>query len=294
MLIIKIILIVLLFSVFSIVAFIYLAPKKVTQLALNSERRRSGLKSKKIDLASKLIISYLEGGEGEPLVLLHGFGGNKDTFVRVAGYLTKTYKVIIPDIVGFGESSHPVEADYSPQEQAHRIREFTKALGINSLHLGGNSMGAQIAILYAANYPSDVNSLWLLSPSGIWSAPKSDVLKEIIETENNPLIARDLSEYKKVMALGMSKVPFIPKPMLKILAQERILNSSLEKKIFKQLLDCSLEGLIEGLYIKTLIVFGEEDRVLTLETADILNRLLPVSVKKRVLNVGHVQCLKTL
>ncbi|MFV1985072.1 MAG: hypothetical protein ACC657_16105, partial [Thiohalomonadales bacterium] len=52
---------------------IYLAPRQVTQFALNVERKRSGLVRKKIKLPNGLHYTYLEGGQGEPLILLHGF-----------------------------------------------------------------------------------------------------------------------------------------------------------------------------------------------------------------------------
>ena len=53
--------------------------------------------------------------------LLHGFGADKDHFARVAHWLTPHYRVIVPDLIGFGESSHPFDADYSPAAQAERL-----------------------------------------------------------------------------------------------------------------------------------------------------------------------------
>lgn len=284
----SVILPVLLIIIFFLIALVYLAPKAVTNFALNSERKRSGLVRKEITLPNGLHYAYLEGGQGEPLVLLHGFGGNKDTFTRVSRYLTKNYRVIIPDITGFGESVKPTKVDYSPPTQAERLRVLFQALGIANLHLGGNSMGGQIAIIYASLYPAEVKSLWLLSPAGVWSAPKSDVLNKIIETGQNVLTAKNTEEFKRIMALGMKKVPYIPKPMLTVLAQERIQNVTLEQEIFKEILDCSIEKKIAGMEIKTLIVFGDQDRIISLETAEILNSLLPNSTSIVLKNVGHV------
>jgi pimeloyl-ACP methyl ester carboxylesterase len=126
---------------------VYLAPRAVTIFALKPERKRSGLVRKEITLTNGLHYVYLEGGHGETLVLLHGFGGNKDTFTRVARYLTNDYRVIIPDIIGFGESLKPTKVDYSPPAQVERLRVLFQALGIAKLYLGGNSMGGQIAII---------------------------------------------------------------------------------------------------------------------------------------------------
>lgn len=272
----------------SLIAFVYLAPARAVKVALNATRKQSGLIRKEIALPNGLHYAYLEGGQGEPLMLLHGFGGNKDTFTRVSRFLVKRYRVIIPDIIGFGESAHPSQADYSTPAQVERLRELSQALNLKNLHLGGNSMGGQIALLYAALYPTEVNSLWLLSPAVARSSFKSDVLKVITESGRNSLIARNVKEFQEVMALGMSKPPFIPKPMLEVLAQERIQNAALEERIFQKIIDHSVEDQIRGMETPTLIVFGNQDRIISIETADVLSKLLPNSKVVVVQNAGHV------
>jgi len=288
MIILNSILLTILIFIFLIVALIYLAPNAVTRFALNSERKRSNLVRKEIDLPNGLHYAYLEGGQGEPLLLLHGFGGNKDTFVRVSGFLIKDFRVIIPDIIGFGESSHPSQADYSPSSQVEQLRGLLQTLGVGKIHLAGNSMGAQIAMIYSSLYPDEVKSLWLLSPAGIWSAPKTDILRRITETGRNLLIARNTEEFKQVMAIGMRKPPYIPKPMLNVLAQERIQNAELEEHIFQQLLECSVENQVAGIETQTLIIIGDQDRVLSVETIEILGKLLPNSKAIIMQCVGHV------
>ena len=64
--------------------------------------RRARLVLKRLTIAG-LDMPYLEGGRGEALVLVHGFGGDKDNFTRLAGFLTCKYRVIIPDLPGFGD-----------------------------------------------------------------------------------------------------------------------------------------------------------------------------------------------
>lgn len=268
--------------------FVYLAPATAIHVALNAERRRSGLIRKELDLPNGLRYVYLECGQGEPLMLLHGFGGNKDTFTRVSRFLVKHYRVIIPDMIGFGESSHPLEADYTPPAQVERLRVFAQALGIKTLHLGGNSMGGQIAMMYASLYSTEVKSLWLLSPGGILSVPQSDVFKTFTETGNNLLAARTVEQFKQVMVLGMEKVPWVPKPMLTVLAQERIQNATLEDRILRQIINYSVERHIAGLEIPTLIVFGDQDRVISLQAADVLKTLLPNARVIVLRNIGHV------
>jgi len=260
--------------------------------ALDYERGLAGLVRKEMELPGGLRYVYLEGGTGEPLMLLHGFGANKDNFVRVAKYLTPNYRVIIPDHIGFGESAKPAKADYTPRAQAERLRALARALGVPRLHLGGNSMGGHIALTYAALYPREVASLWLLAPAGVWSAPPSEMRKRIEQTGENPMIVKNEEEFARLVA-GVTVVPLpIPRRILDVLAQERIRNRDLEQRIFKQLADDSVEQRVRGLATPALIVWGAQDRVLHPASAGILQLLLPRSEAILMPGVGHLPMLE--
>ncbi|MGZ5079439.1 MAG: alpha/beta fold hydrolase [Usitatibacter sp.] len=278
--------------VIAAIGFVYLAPEKALRLAVDFERQHAGLVRKQIDLPGGLRCVYLEGGEGEPLMLLHGFGADKDNFTRVARFLTPHYRVIAPDQIGFGESAHPQEADYSPTAQAERARALAQALGIRSLHLGGSSMGGQIALTYAALHPKEIKSLWLLDPAGVWSAPASEVRKIIEETGRNPLMARSEDEFGQVFAIVMSDPPFIPRPMLDVMARERIRNFALEDRIFKQVTADSVESRVTGLATPAFIVWGDKDRAIDVAAADVLHKLMPHSRVAIMPGIGHLPMIE--
>src|SRR5437899_10183921 len=132
--IVKFLFVALLLIVVAAVALVYFAPQRAYQLDAAAERALAGLERKEIDLPGGLHYVYLDGGHGEPLMLLHGFGANKDNFVRVARFLTPRYRVIVPDHIGFGESAHPRDADYSPAAQSERLRTLAQSLGLTRLH----------------------------------------------------------------------------------------------------------------------------------------------------------------
>ena len=73
---------------------------------------------------------YLEGGQGEPLVLIHGFSADKDNFTRVARFLTPHYRVICPDLPGFGDATRDPSARHGIADQVTRLKAFLGALGI--------------------------------------------------------------------------------------------------------------------------------------------------------------------
>ena len=272
--------------------YFYLSPEQLVRRALEYERGLAGLVRKEAELTDGLRYVYLEGGAGEPLMLLHGFGANKDNFVRAAKYLTPRYRVIIPDHIGFGESAKPPKADYSSRAQAGRLRALAGALGVSRLHLGGNSMGGHIALAYAALYPKDVASLWLLAPAGVWSAPPSEMRRRIAQGGRNPMIVTNEEEFARLVA-GVTAAPLpIPRRFLDVLAQERIRNHELEQRIFKQLAEDSVEQRVRGLATPALIVWGAQDRVLHPASAGILQTLLARSEVVLMQGVGHVPMLE--
>lgn len=104
------------------------------------ERNKSGLSTKSVQVGNHKIV-YLEGGVGDAVVLLHGFGDSKDAWVKFSRELVKTNRVVIPDIPGFGESTKDYNSKYDIGTQVARIHEFAKAIGLKKFHIAGNSMG---------------------------------------------------------------------------------------------------------------------------------------------------------
>ena len=263
---------------------VYLAPGPTTRFFINVERMRSGLERKEVMLHDGVRIVYLEGGKGEPLMLLHGFSDDKDNFVYVARGLVGSYHVIIPDINGFGESSRPDGVNYGAEAQVQRMRAFATALGLKRLHLGGSSMGGQISLLYAADHPDEVKSLWLLDAGGLRSAPPSDMDK---------MKANQQQDFDAEADLAMSDPPFIPKPMMDYIGRERARNAPMEKIIAQHLShEPGVEDRIKGLMTPSLSVWGAQDRMLHPAGAQILHRLLPRSQVIIMPGTGHLPMLE--
>jgi pimeloyl-ACP methyl ester carboxylesterase len=284
----KTILLALAATVIAAVSVAYLAPASTWRLLVKLQRAGARLERKDIQLPDGLHYAYLEGGKGEPLLLLHGFGGNKDEFNAVAGHLTARYRVIVPDHIGFGESAHPVDADYSPPAQAKRLQSLAHALGCDSLHLAGNSMGGHIAMTYAALYPNEAKSLWLLDPSGVWSAPSGIAQTTISATGEHPLLIRKPEDLATIFEVSLSSPPYVPRPLLNVLAAPRIENYALERRILKELLSDSVEQRVAGLATPALIVWGSEDRIISVEASSTLNRLMPLSQVIVMQHTGHL------
>jgi pimeloyl-ACP methyl ester carboxylesterase len=158
--------------VLAVVVVYFAFPAAAFKFLLKAERSSAGLEQHSIKVDG-LHIEYLEGGQGDVVLLLHGFGANKDNWTRISKHITPHYRVIAPDLPGFGESSRQPDANYTIAAQADRVNAFVRTLGIQSFHLGGSSMGGNIAGVYAAQHPESVISLWLVAPGGVASADPS-------------------------------------------------------------------------------------------------------------------------
>ncbi|MBP2279646.1 pimeloyl-ACP methyl ester carboxylesterase [Psychrobacter sp. PL19] len=269
-----------------------------TQKIIQYERSKSDLAVKALMLSSGDKMVYAENGNvaGEPLLLIHGFGGNKDNFTRIAQQL-ENYNLIIPDLLGFGESSKPMAADYRADAQATRLHELMQAKGVASnIHVGGNSMGGAISVAYAAKYPKEVKSLWLIDSAGFWSAgvPKS---LEDATLENNPLLINKTEDFYNMYDFVMSKPPYIPKSIKAVFAQERIANKTLESKILAQIIEDNVEErakIIAEYNIPTLVVWGEKDKVIKPETVTLIKEIIPQSQIITMPEIGHVPMIEAV
>ena len=269
-----------------------------TQKLVQYERNKSDLAVKALTLSSgdKMVYAENDNLTGEPLLLIHGFGGNKDNFTRLANQL-EGYHLIIPDLLGFGESSKPMTADYRSEAQATRLHELLQAKGLTSnIHVGGNSMGGAISVAYAAKYPKDVKSLWLVDSAGFWSAgvPKS---LESATLENNPLLINNKEDFYKMYDFVMYKPPYIPKSVKAVFAQERINNKELDAKILKQIVTDSVEErakIIAKYNIPTLVVWGDKDQVIKPETTELIKEIIPQAQVIIMPEVGHVPMVEAV
>lgn len=107
-------------------------------------------------------------GEGEPLLLLHGFGESTYSWRKVVPALSEHYRTIAIDLNGFGFTERPKEpAAYSRDGQLRLILGVLDALGIESTHVAGHSYGGSMSLALAARHPERVRSLILIDSAAV-------------------------------------------------------------------------------------------------------------------------------
>lgn len=114
--------------------------------------------------ADGLRLSTYVVGKGEPLLMLHGLGGSKISWLPLVDSLAQAHRVIVPDLPGHGESEKPV-ADYSPRFYAHIVRCLMDELDAPTAVVLGNSMGGRVALELALRSPARVSAMALLCPA---------------------------------------------------------------------------------------------------------------------------------
>ena len=113
-------------------------------------------------------IALLRAGEGDPVLLLHGLGATKASFLPTVAALADRYRVIALDLPGFGESDKPIAAAYDAPYFARAVISLLDELGLERAHLIGNSMGGRIAIETGLLERRRVDRIVLLSPALAW------------------------------------------------------------------------------------------------------------------------------
>jgi len=264
--------------------------------AIAAERAISGLQRKVVQIDG-FEVPYLQGGKGEPLVLIHGFGGSKDNFNRVAYYLTNHYTVYAIDVPGFGASTRDMNADYVINTQIDRVHEIIEKLGLKQPHIGGNSMGGWISGAYAAKYPDNVASIWFLAPAGLLESRKSEVIQKFEKTGEIVLTASNREEFEKIVDVVMFKRPaFAPGFVVEAMAARAAADQTLHQRIYKDFKsvpsDMATALSTSNYKGPALIVWGKEDRVLHVDGAAELKTAMPGFDVILMDQVGHVPMME--
>lgn len=270
-------------------AVYFLFPGFLYDLSIQRYRDRAGLTEHRVQVGDH-VIAYLEGGTGEPIVLLHGFGADKDHWTQFAEFLTDSYRIIAPDLPGFGESSKRPDTPYTIAAQVRRLDDFAAALGLERFHLAGNSMGGAIAGKYAVDHPDRLLSLGLFAPGDVLSAEKSEHMK-LVEQGTNMLLVESPGDFQRLLAFLFVDVPPIPRSILRYLGQKSVEQHDFNAGIYRQLMVEEAYALDEEagrIAVPTLVLWCDHDRVLDVSGARVLAESIPRNTTVILKDCGHI------
>jgi pimeloyl-ACP methyl ester carboxylesterase len=268
------------------------APGAVYALAMAGERRWAGLRDRRVEVDDH-IIACLDGGRGDPVLLLHGFGADRYHWPRFARHLTGSHRVVAPDLPGFGESSRLAGARYDVDAQVARLVALLDTLGIGAAHLVGNSMGGHLAAALLRQCPDRVRSLALFDAAGVDPRVDTEFIAALRRGENL-LLADSREDFRRLTAMMFVRQPFIPGRVLDHLGAVAAARRAWNAAVFAQYWDAfdSLEHGPPLPVVPTLILWGREDRVLPVEDAESFRRLLPHAAIRILDGAGHLPMLE--
>jgi pimeloyl-ACP methyl ester carboxylesterase len=244
-------------------------------------------------------MAYLDVGRGSPVILIHGFGGSMWQWEHQQSALSTKFRVITPDLVGAGLSDKP-EIEYRPNELLAFLVGFMDALEIAQADVVGNSMGAGLAIGLALDHPGRVSHLVLIDgfPAHVKENLGSPTVRRALET-SAPAWLVSIGNWLFGWSMTESILrEFIYDPALITPAVLDRSNRNRQRPgQFRPLLTIGknlptweehFAPRIGKVTQRTLIVWGEEDRVFPIKAGETLNRTIPGSQLIRIPQAGHI------
>ncbi len=244
-------------------------------------------------------IAYLDAGDGPTTILIHGFGGSLWQWEYQHPALAGPRRVITLDLLGSGFSDKP-DLAYTPQEMVEFLRGFMDALGVTKASLVGNSMGGGLAVGMALTYPERVDRLVLISglPDRVREKLTGPLIRRGIETQV-PLWVAHLGSWimgGRITKAVLEEIIFdhsLITPAVLARSQRHRRQPGYLGPIFavKQNLPLWEEGFamrLGELRQPTLILWGEQDEVFTLEVGRHLHQTIPGSIFVSIPDAGHI------
>jgi pimeloyl-ACP methyl ester carboxylesterase len=249
-------------------------------------------------------VNVIDLGEGPPIVFVHGLAGCWQNWLEQLPVLAVNHRVVALDLPGFGYSEMPSE-QITISFYARVLDQVMDALGIDAAAVVGNSMGGFIAAELAIAFPHRVERLVLAAPAGISSYNNRVATRwalwirrmwPLIAVQANWVAAHAdaVARWPRLREATMYVPILYPSRLPAALAAEQLRATG--KPGFVQALEANLNydfrHQLPEIVCPTLIVWGEEDRLITVRDADVYTELVPDARKVIFKDTGHAPMLE--
>ncbi len=214
-------------------------------------------------------------GEGDPFLILHGWGVGKSSWENIQNILSKHFKVIVFDFPGFG-SSGPIPSVWDVQKFSDFALELAEKLNLEKFYLLGQSFGGRVAIKLANQRGQRIKKLILVDSAGI--KPKKNI---------KDLIASFLAKiFKKIEWLPgyASFRRFFYRAIIK--KTDYLEAKGTKKESYLRVIKEDLTPQLGKINLKTLIVWGKFDKITPLKDAYLMEKKIRNS-KLAIIDCGH-------
>lgn len=261
------------------------------------QRIVAGLSQRTLDAAGfRWVVAEREAdvANAPTIVMIHGFTGSKENWYPVARELRDRYRLVIPDLPGWGASERKPDADYGFVAQAERVAAFIRTVSPGKpVVLLGHSMGGGIAALVAARHPELVSHVGLLDAAGVRF--KDNRFGEEVLAGKNPFAVTDdasLQRYLDVLFHDKSKAPSIPWPASVGYIRHRRADAAFEQSVLDKI-GRGPERFLPGdeaanIHQPALLLWCRQDAVIDASALDLYAARMPQARKVLLEGCGHM------
>ena len=232
------------------------------------------------------------GRRGLPLVGIHGFGGDKETWLFVATLIARSRGIVGIDLPGHGRSGDVPEERASVRHHAEAVVRTLDHLAIERAVICGNSMGGGVALRLAASWPERVAGIVLVASVGrdlhtggalAWA------------DGDNPLIprAQDVDEFMK---LALERPPPVGRAVIRYVVEQRVRRADALHRLFRGFVlaggEVGVPSDLAQIGCPALVIHGEQDRIIDRRTSEDLALSLPRAELVVMRGVGHAPQLE--
>ncbi|MBN8736589.1 MAG: alpha/beta fold hydrolase [Xanthomonadales bacterium] len=253
----------------------FIAPQWLLRGGIAWQAWRDGLHQQSVQVGDTRWV-YFEGGkqDGPPLLLLHGFGGSYADWLLATKYLTGNFRVILPDLPGWGESTRLPNADYGYAAQVDRLHGFVDALHLGEIAVAGHSMGGAIAGLYAAKYPKGVAALVLVDSAGVKF--KENVFVRELKAGKSPFDIDDRAGFRHLASLLFADPPSLPPRIQDVFVDKSKRERAFDDKVMREITSPdqrdALEAKLPDITAPTLAIWCMQDRIIDVSALDAIRK----------------------
>jgi pimeloyl-ACP methyl ester carboxylesterase len=245
-------------------------------------------------------------GEGPPLLLVHGHSGCWQNWLENIPHFAERYRVIAPDLPGFGASEMPAER-ISIENYGRFLGQLSDLLDVEDAPIVGNSMGGFVGAEVCIKYPERASALVLISAAGL-STKYIGLSSEFYRRKSVRAFARATNAYAtipearvatmvrrhRLRRAVLQAVVRYPERLPAPLCAELMRGSGRPAAPYATdaIMDYDFSDRVGEIACPTLIVWGEDDRIVPVEAADAYERAIPRSRKIVLPETGHVPMLE--
>jgi len=287
---------------------LYSQRRSIAKLLLSRKaaKKRGMVKSKKLDDEEDYVVSYFEQGQpsdSPSLVLFHGFTSTKGTWRAVLENFPDSLHVIAVDLPGHGSTTFNATDGFTAKDMAMRMHQLTQSLGLKRIHIGGQSLGGVVAVVYASLYADQVASAVIICPGMATAPEESPFYRQLSAIDDvrdaavrNYLIPETPEEMKFFLGASVKNKKLLSLPEAHLLAylekrkQQNLAFRHMWNILCVEMKDpnvnlCNLH--MGSVQCPTLVVWGDTDDLVHPHGAEILGKGIANSKVVIVPDCGH-------